>query len=236
MANSSLAGSRKPIYIFIGVALAAAVIFGIGRVMGRGDLLELVVEPDITPHTVVYRYHFGGEVLTHYLDQVDTVTIYRRSGEDTFDQAVFNLHDGRDYVLNGDILVDYELPQAGDIELIEKIDQLYHHYDPYLQGYKQDLHEQWVDEQYQGWAGREATDDEWLEALNELTRGVEHHQMERWIRYSPPAIAYFLDNRLGDLSGRELSDQVRQHVNELLLQGIDYEDIEEYLAGGNADK
>jgi hypothetical protein len=187
-------------------------------------------EPDITPHTVTYRYEFGGEILTHYLNDVVGVTLYLRPDlDEPLIQAAFNLSNGWDYVINGDMLVDFELPLGDEITQIEKINQSYHHYDPYLQGYKQNLHEIWVDEQYSLWAGREATEEEWLEAINELTRGVEHHQMAHWIQYSPESCRYYLEHGLEELLEREPTEEEKAHVYQLLLDGAEYEDIESIL-------
>ena len=189
------------------------------------QVLSLELEPEITPWTVMYRYRFGGEIVTHFLDGVSSVTVYQRADAERPDQVVFNLKSGRDYVLNEDILVDYKLlPDSEIVEHLE-LNKLYHHYDPYLQGYKQDKHQEWVNEQYQEYAGRLPTEAEWIEALNELTRGVEHHQMQRWIQYSPPSIGYFINHLYSDDLIREPSDVEWEHIFTLLLSGLSYEDL-----------
>ena len=236
MASSSSPSPQKKRSALIASLITALIIAGLVSaawvILSGNKVLDIPYEPEITPRTVVYRYKFGGEVWTHYLDKVVSITLYLRPGaEEPFDQVVFNLDNGRerDYVLNADMLVDYQIPPGVEIEQFEKPNQMYNHYDPYLQGYKQDLHEIWVDEQYVQWAGRPATDAEWLEALNDLTRGVEHHQMEYWIKYSPPACRYHLENRLVEIVGRELTDEEEANIYGLFLQGAEYEDIERYL-------
>ena len=236
MANSSSSSHQRKRSFLIVALIVAVLVAGLASaswaLVGQNKVLGKNFEPDITPHTVVYRYKFGGEVWTHYLDKVVSVTLYLRPGaEEPFDQVVFNLDNGRDrdYVLNADMLVDYQIPPGAEIEQFEKPNQMYNHYDPYLQGYKQDLHEIWVDEMYMEWAGRPATDEEWLEALNDLTRGVEHHQMEHWIKYSPSACRYYIENRLAEVVGRELTEEEQAHIYGLLLQGAEYEDIEHKL-------
>ena len=236
MANSSSSSPQKRRTILVAALVVAVIAAGLASasqlIQRQNKVLGIQFEPEITSGMVVYRYKFGGQVWTHYLDKVVSVTLYLRPGaEEPFDQVVFNLDNGRDrdYVLNADMLVDYQIPPAAEYEQFEKPNQMYNHYDPYLQGYKQDLHEIWVDEQYVEWAGRPATDAEWLEALNDLTRGVEHHQMGRWIKYSPPACRYYIENRLPEVVGRALTAEEEAHIYELLQQGAEYEDIEDKI-------
>ena len=225
----------KRILPFLIIALLVILIFltagcqSVKTIMQVAKVLRLEVAPEVTPNTVFYRYRFGGEIVTHYLDDVKSVTVYKRSGADRYDQVVFNLMNGWDYVLNEDVLVEYELLPGSQIEEYQELNKLYHHYDPYLQGYKQDKHKIWVNEQYLDWAGRLPTEDEWIGALNELTRGVEHHQMERWISYSPPAVAYYIDTHLGELLDREATSKEREHISDLILGGMKYEDLENSL-------
>jgi antirestriction protein len=232
MGNSDLRRSS----LWVSVLLILALLLGGCQENGSqaqpesSPVLDLQFEPTVTPNTVRYTYRFGGEAITHYLDEVQSVTVYQRTGADRYDQVVLNLWDGRDYVLNEDLLVDYELLPGSAVEQLLEPDKLYHHYDPYLQGYKQDLHQTWVTEQYQEWAGRTPTEQEWLEALNELTRGVEHHQMAYWISYSPPAIEYFVDHRLSEIIGREPTRAEKDHVADLILQGMKYQELEQALA------
>jgi hypothetical protein len=176
---------------------------------------------------IAYRYKFGRAINTHYLDNVITVSIYRRP--EAIDQVVFTQQNTDYYVLNADVLVDYRLAPDSTIEKKEVMNALFNHYDPYLQGVKQEMHREWVTEQYQQYAGRPPTDEEWLAALNELTRGVEHYQMQRWIEYSPPAIEYWLNNRLPQLIHRTLNENEKSHLTELLQAGITYDQIESRL-------
>jgi hypothetical protein len=184
--------------------------------------------PALSPGVVRYRYRFGGEVVTHDLANVVAVTLYRTP--EVVDQVVFNLESGRDYVLNADVLVDYRLPPDGSVERREVLNQTYHHYDPYLQAEKQGWHREWVNEQYRKWVGRLPSEQEWLEALNELTRGVAHHQMERWIQYSPQACAHFVQTRSLALLGREPTPAEARLFCRRLLDGARYEEIEQEIA------
>lgn len=225
----------KRILSFLIVALLVILIFlttgcqSIKTVMQATKVLRLEVAPEVTPNTVLYRYRFGGEIVAHYLDDVESVTTYKRSGADRYDQVVFNLKNGWDYVLNEDVLVDYELFPGSQIEEYQELNKLYHHYDPYLQGYKQDKHKMWVNDQYLNWAGRLPTEEEWLEALNELTRGVEHHQMEHWIAYSPPAVENYIKIHVGDVLKCEPTSKEKIHIFGLLLGGMQYEVFESSL-------
>ena len=177
---------------------------------------------------VSYRYRFGGETIRHNLQGIEAVSEYRRG--EIVDQVVFHLASGKDFVLNADILVDYEFSPGSQLEIGVKQNELYHHYDPYLQAEKQEMHRQWVNEQYLKWSGREATYDEWIEALNELTRGVEHHQMERWIQYSPPACAFYMSRQFENTLGRSPSIEEIERFTNALYQGTLYETVEEDIA------
>jgi hypothetical protein len=187
-------------------------------------------ESAIGPDTVVYRYRFGGEVISHYLSGVATVTEYRRP--DVVDAVVFNLKDGNDYVLNADLLVDYRLSADTTIEKLQALNKLFYRYDPYLQGEKQGWHKEWVDAEYMKWVGRLPTDAEWLEILNELTRGVEHHQMERWIQYSPPAILHFIETEFSEAAGRAPTEAEIKPFYDRLLAGENYDEISKDMHAG----
>jgi hypothetical protein len=184
--------------------------------------------PALASNAVRYRYRFGGEVVAHVLENVTTVTEYRRP--EAVDQVVLGLENGDFYVLNADILVDYNLAPEAKIERRQVMNQLFNHYDPYLQAEKQGWHREWVDEQYLKWAGRLPTDSEWLEAFNELTRGVEHHQMERWIQYSPPAIRHSVDTRFESIAGRPPTEAEVAPFYARLLAGEPYPAVEKDLA------
>jgi len=178
-------------------------------------------------NTVKYRVRFGGDVITQYLPGVVAVTLYRsRSG---VDGVVFNLENGRDWVLNADKLVDYTLSPTG-IQRREVLNELYYHYDPYLQGEKQKLHQDWTNEQYLKWVGRLPTEEEWLEVLNELTRGVEHRQMELWIQYSPAACQRFVAERFMTLLGRAPTPAEARFYYRQLLDGGSYAEVEKAIA------
>jgi len=193
------------------------------------QMLNLKFVAEVSPQTVLYRYRFGGETMVHYLDGVESVTVYKRADVETNDQVVFNLEDGRDYVLNADVLVDYELLPGNLIEKFQELNKLYHHYDPYLQGYKQDKHREWVNDQYLEFAGRLPTEAEWMEALNELTRGVEHHQMQRWIQYSPASIEKFIDDLFGDVLQQDPTEEERMYIFSLFLDGMQFETFESLI-------
>jgi hypothetical protein len=175
----------------------------------------------IGPDTVAYRYRFGGEIITQYLDGVAAITEYRH--DNVVDEVVFNLKNGKDYVVNAPLIVDYTFSTRTAIEQRQIMDKVYYRYDPYLQGEKQQWHKEWIDEQYLKYVGRLPTDAEWLEALNELTRGVEHFQMERWIQYSPPAIRYFITTQFEALAGREPTEAEAQQYFERLAAGESFE-------------
>jgi len=172
--------------------------------------------------------------VTHYLPNVTDVFLYGTDG--ALDQVVFHLATGRDYVINSDLLVDYVLPADGSVTIQEVPNQLYHHYDPYLQGEKQEWHRQWADEQFMERLDRLPTDDEWLAILNELTRGVEHHQMQRWIEYSPPVIDHFVRACYVEFLGREPRPAELAHYRERLLAGESYADVEIEIAGKGVSK
>lgn len=173
--------------------------------------------------TVVVRYRFGGEVITQYVNGVATITEYRRP--DVLFGVVFNLKNGKDYVLNADKLVDYRIAPDSTIEKRPPVGKVYYRYDPYLQGEKQGWHKEWVDQEYLKWVGRLPTDAEWLEILNELTRGVEHPQMELWIQYSPPAIRHFIEAEYQTASGRKPTETEMQPLYKRLLNGESYDKI-----------
>ncbi len=175
----------------------------------------------IGPDGVAYRYRFGGAIITQYLEGVAAITEYRH--DNLVDEVVFNLKNGKDYVVNTPLIVDYTFSTRTTIERRQVMNKVYYRYDPYLQGEKQQMHKEWVDEQYLKYAGRLPTDAEWLEALNELTRGVEHFQMERWIQYSPPAIRYFITTQFESLAGREPTGAEAQPYFDRLAAGESYE-------------
>lgn len=216
----------KPLFFLVAMILVGMSCSGEFPRISRRAVLRLEWVPEINADTVLYRYQFGGETITHYLDGVQSLTVYQRSGAERYDQVVFNLKDGRDIVLNEDLLDEYKIFPGSTVKKVLELNKLYHHYDPYLQGYKQDLHQAWVDDQYLSETRRLPTEGEWLEALNELSRGVEHHQMERWIKYSPPAIKYYLESHLERLLGRPPSDEEQEHLYKLILSGMEYEELE----------
>jgi hypothetical protein len=183
---------------------------------------------------VSYRYQYLGEEVTHVLRDVTSVTVYRRP--EAVDQVVFSLSDGRDYVVNADRLVSYALPDDGSVEQRVAMNKLYHHYDPYLQAEKQRWHHQWVNETYLRWVGRLPTEDEWVAALNELTRGVEHHQMERWIRYSLPARQHLVTTEFGEHLNRSPRESEIFRYTERLRQGDTYDEIRRSIASRAAQE
>jgi hypothetical protein len=180
-------------------------------------------QPSLKPDSAVIRYRFGGEVITHYLTGIAAITIYRRP--EALDAVVFNLKSGKDYVVNADLLVDYELAPGTNIQKQVALNKLYYRYDPYLQGEKQGWHKEWAESEYLKWVGRLPTDAEWLEILNEVTRGMEHPQMEQWIQYSPPAIRHFIETEFLTISGRAPSEDEIRPFYERLLAGDTYEKI-----------
>lgn len=186
-------------------------------------------KPLIRPDTVAYRYRFGGEIFTHYLDGVAAITEYRH--DDVVDEVVFNLKTGKDYVVNSPLIVDYTFSTRMTIEQRQIMDKVYYRYDPYLQGEKQQWHKEWVEEQYLKYAGRLPTDAEWMEALNELTRGVEHFQMERWIQYSPPALHRFIASQFETLAGRAPTEAEANQYYERLALGESYEAVGSEIQG-----
>jgi hypothetical protein len=212
---------RRRSGIILALAVALAVIAGLTFFITHlkaagGNRLN-------APDTVAYRYHFGGEIITQYLDQVAAITEYRH--DDVVDEVVFNLKNGKDYVVNAPLIVDYTFSTRTTIERRTVVDKVYYRYDPYLQGEKQQWHKEWVDEQYLKYAGRNPTDAEWMEAFNELTRGVEHFQMERWIQYSPPAIRHFITSRFETIAGREPTAAETQSYFERLAAGESFEAV-----------
>jgi len=217
--------------LWLGVILAVLVVAAVSVVF-MTRMRASAGESAIGPDTVVYRYRFGGEVITHYLSGVATVTEYRRP--DVVDAVVFNLKNGDDYVLNSNLLVEYSLSPDSTIEKRQALNKLYYRYDPYLQGEKQGWHKEWVDAEYMKWVGRLPTDAEWLEMLNELTRGVEHHQMERWIQYSPPAILHFIESVFQETAGRVPTEAEIKPFYDRLLAGEEYEQISKDMYAGLA--
>lgn len=221
MASSEPGFIRRKSGIILAVAailviLAGFILFFTRMQAGGGEL-------SIGPDTAAYRYRFGGEIFTHYLDDVAAITEYRH---DTFtDEVVFNLKDGNDYVVNAPLIVDYTFSTNTTIEQRQIYDKVYYRYDPYLQGEKQQWHQEWVNEQYMKYAGRLPDEMEWMEALNELTRGVEHFQMERWIQYSPPAIRYFIAAQFDSQAGRAPTEAEIKMFFERLAAGESYEAV-----------
>jgi len=216
--------SIRVVWILFAVIALAEAGFLLWNVGSKKSLSQMGFNTPLSSNTAVYRYKFGNAVNMHYLDDVVSISIYRRP--EAIDQVVFFQENTDYYVLNADMLVDYRLSEDSSIETRDVMNALFHHYDPYLQGEKQEMHRQWVLEQYQRYTGRGASDEEWLAALNELTRGVEHYQMERWIAYSPPAIDYWLTSRLPEQIGKTLNEVEQAHLTELLQSGITYEQIE----------
>jgi len=231
MANSKLISRRLVMLLLLpGALIALALLIFILTGFPRASASGLSLDKD----EVSYRYRFGGDVITHVLQDVSVITEYRRP--DVVDQVVFDLENGQFYVLNADILVDYRIASNSTIEKREAMNQLFNHYDPYLQAEKQGWHQEWVNEQYMKWAGRLPTDAEWLEALNELTRGVEHHQMERWIQYSPPALHHFVDTTFQTVFGRTPLDSEITPFYDLLINGESYSVVEKKLAESAEDE
>lgn len=213
----------------LGTVLASMVVLAVfaGVILYFTQMKAAGGELTIGPDSVAYRYRFGGEIITHYLDDVAAITEYRH--DNVLDEVVFNLKSGKDYVVNSPLLVDYTFSTKTTIERRQIMDKVYYRYDPYLQGEKQQWHKEWVDEQYLKYVGRLPTDAEWLEALNELTRGVEHFQMERWIQYSPPAIRYFIGNQFKTYAGREPTETEAKPYFERLAAGESFEVVEKIL-------
>jgi len=179
--------------------------------------------PRIGPNTVAYRYRFGGEIITQYLEDVVVITEYRHNN--AVDEVVFSLRNGKDYVVNAPLIVDYTFSTKPTFERRQVLNKVYYRYDPYLQGEKQQWRKELVEENYQKYAGRLPTEAEWLEALNELTRGVEPFQMERWIQYSPPAIRYFIKTQFEILVGRAPAETEEQQYFKRLTAGESYEAV-----------
>lgn len=204
--------------IMTGTAVAAAVI------IRKDDSANL---SGIGPDMAMIQYRFHGEVMTHYLSGIASISEYRRPEE--IDAVVFNLKAGDDYVVNADKLVNYTLAPNTTIEKVEKLNQLYYHYDPYLQGEKQGWHKEWAEAEYLKWVGRLPTEAEWLEVLNELTRRMEHPQMSRWIQYSPPAIRHFIETEYLAAFGRLPAGPELQQYYDRLLAGETYEQIREEI-------
>ncbi len=204
------------------LALPAALL-AVWLTAGRDRLPTATAQPELAPNSVSYRYRFGGQTITRSLHDVAAISVYRH--EDQVDQVVFRLTDGRFYVLNGDILVDYDVAPGSTLERDENEGVLFNHYDPYLQAEKQEMHRQWVNEQYQEWVGRPPTYDEWITALNELTRGVEHYQMGEWIQYSPAACEHYATARLTSTA----TDADIRDVCARVFAGATYDEIEEQL-------
>jgi hypothetical protein len=229
MGSSEPAARRAPAWRWAAYAGLALLIFVAG--LGAGWWLRGAVPvPAALPARVVkYRYRFGGEVVTHYLPSVVAATVYR--GRAGVDEVVFNLEDGHDYVLNADKLVDYQLPADGSVERREVRNELYYHYDPYLQAEKQQAHREWTNEQFLQWVGRLPTEQEWLEVLNELTRGVDHRQMERWIQYAPDACRRFVRQSALALWGREPNPAELEYYYRQLIDGDSYENVRKAIAG-----
>lgn len=238
MVNSNSKGIKKPswriAFLLAIVIIVVELLIIVWNWQKRQTIIGMQFDLSLTPNTVIYRYRFGGEIITHYLNDVVKLTKYRHG--DVVDQVVLILKNDDFYVLNTDMLVEYQLSPQNLIQKDEILNVLFNHYDPYLQGEKQDMHRLWVTEQYQKYVGRNPTDQEWLEALNELTRGVEHHQMERWIQYSPSAIQYWIDTRLSDMLGRQPRDEEIQYIGKLLMTGVTYAQIESKIAPKTAKK
>lgn len=172
MASSNPGLQRRKAGIIL--AFAVVLVLLVGLTLFIRQMKASNGELSIGPNTVAYRYRFGGEIFTHYLDDVAAITEYHHKeagGKEVVDEVVFNLKDGNDYVVNAPLIVDYTFSTETSIEQRRIYDKVYYRYDPYLQGEKQQWHQEWVNEQYLKYAGRLPTEAEWLEALNELTLG-----------------------------------------------------------------
>jgi hypothetical protein len=209
---------RLVIYLSLAaLAVVAGSIIFITRMQAAGG------EPAIGPDTAAFRYRFGGEIITQYLPGVTSITQYRHG--DVVDEVVFNLKSGKDYVVNSNLLVDYTFSTRTTIQMRTVMNKTYYRYDPYLQGEKQQWHKEWVEQEYLKWAGRLPTEAEWMEAFNELTRGVEHYQMDRWIQYSPPAIRYFIIAQFESFAGRAPTETEAGQYFKRLAAGESYEEV-----------
>lgn len=221
--GSLTSGIRRPFVV-------ALLLFGLltSSCLPSQQILGVGLQDRPLPGEVEYRYQYLGGEVTHVLQDVSSVTVYRRP--EAIDQVVISLSDGRDYVVNADRLVGYDLPGDGSVERHVAMNKLYHTYDPYLQAEKQGWHREWVNETYLRWVGRPPTEDEWLAALHELTRGVEHHQMERWIRYSLPARRYLVVSEFEEHLSRSPRESELFQYTERLGQGASYDEIQNAIA------
>ena len=141
---------------------------------------------------VTVWYRTGGAVVPMTIDHVERVREYFVHGERY--QVVVDVSDAMvPEVFTPWEIVNYRLPIGSDIEVAAYTDQVYHTYDPYLQGWKNEQRKAFIRAGYQECLGREPTEEESNLALAIMIQKVQLDQWKERLEHSPEAVVYRID-------------------------------------------
>ena len=120
-------------------------------------------------------------------------------------------------------IVKYKLPIGSDIEVAAYTDQVYHTYDPYLQGWKNEQRKAFIRAGYEESLGREPTEEESNLALAIMIQKVQLDQWKERLEHSPEAVLY----RIDQLRTEPLTTGQQQRLLRMLERGETIENIVE---------
>lgn len=172
--------------------------------------------------SVVVRYRSGGAVIPMTIDHVERVREYIVDGERY--QVVVDIAGAMvPEVFTPWEIVDYKLPLRSTIECVTFTDQVYHTYDPYLQGWKNEQRKATIHAYYEAYLGREPSEEEFNLALAILIQKVQLEQWKVRLEHSPEAVVY----RINQWRDEPLTSTQQGRVVRLLERGETIENIVE---------
>lgn len=179
-----------------------------------------------TGDSVIVWYHTGDAVVPMQIDNVVEVREYILYGERY--QVVVYIRDAMvPEVFTPWEIVDYKMPLHSDIEFVTYTDTVYHTYDPYLQGWKNEQRKQFILDTYNECLGREPTEEEFNLALAIMIQKVQLEQWKIRLEHSPEAMVYQID-RLRD---EPLTPTQQKRVTRMLERGESIETITGVFVG-----
>ncbi len=208
---------RKRWLVLIAAAALALAVF-------VGGALYLLSFP--TGNTVVVRYKTGGATVPMTIENVREVRRYDVHG------ALYQVVVFIDGALVPEVftpweIVGYRLPLFSEIPFRSYTDEVYHTYDPYLQGWKNEQRKAFIHKTYAASLGREPTEEEFNLALAIMIQKVQLTQWETRLAHTPEAVMY----RINALRETPLTSAQQKRVVRLLERGKSPDEIVEVFTG-----
>ncbi len=176
--------------------------------------------------SVIVWYRTGGAVVPMRIDNVVEVREYILYGE-RYQVVVYEKDAMVPEVFTPWEIVKYKLPLCSDIEFVTYTDTVYHTYDPYLQGWKNEERKKFINDSYSECMGREPTEEEFNLALAIMIQKVHLAQWKVRLEHSPEAMIY----KINTLIDEPLMPAQQNRVTRMLERGETIETIAGVFTG-----